>query len=57
MRLETEVPWRINHARSAPKVSAASFSAAPAAPSWEDGLPGSLPESDISANMAISQSG
>lgn len=30
------------------------FSAAPAAPSWEDGLPGSLPESDISAaNMAF----
>lgn len=30
------------------------FSAAPAAPSWEEGAPGSLPESDTSAaNMAF----
>lgn len=30
------------------------FSAAPAAPSWEEGSPGSLPESDTSAaNMAF----
>lgn len=30
------------------------FSAAPAAPSWEEGLPGLLPESDTSAaNMAF----